>query len=222
MLIPPPARTRNRELHVNVTSCRESDVLAGHAASRDTGYGRVLGVSDEILVVLRGNSGSGKTTLARRLQLAMGRGTANIGQDHFRRTVLREHDVPGGDNIALIAHTARYCLGIGYHVILEGIFYSEHYGDMLHELIYTHRGPAHVFYLDVPLEETLRRHEGRPLRAEVQPAQLRGWYLARDVLGIPGEVVLDNTGDVDATTRLILEHIGDVPLRAVADGARFL
>lgn len=30
------------------------------------------------LVVIRGNSGSGKTTLARDLQLAMGRGTANI------------------------------------------------------------------------------------------------------------------------------------------------
>ncbi|MGD7789618.1 zeta toxin family protein [Propionibacteriaceae bacterium Y1700] len=46
------------------------------------------------LVIIRGNSASGKTTAARSLQLALGRGTANIGQDHFRRVVLREHDVP--------------------------------------------------------------------------------------------------------------------------------
>lgn len=53
------------------------------------------------LVVIRGNSGSGKTALARDLQLAMGRGTANIGQDYVRRVILREHDRPGGNNIGL-------------------------------------------------------------------------------------------------------------------------
>lgn len=179
-------------------------------------------MSEEILVVLRGNSASGKTTLARSLQLAMGRGTAYIGQDHFCRTVLREHDVPGGDNIQFISHTAKYCLGLGYHVILEGGFYSEHYRGMLRQLIETHPGPVHVFYLEVPLEETLRRHEDRPLRAEVEPAQLRDWYLAHDVLDVPGEVVIDGIGDIDATTKLILDHIGHVPERAVADGSRFL
>jgi uridine kinase len=71
------------------------------------------------LILIRGNCASGKTSLARELQVAMGGGTANIGQDHFRRVVLREHDVPGGDNIELIALAARHCLQIGYHVICE-------------------------------------------------------------------------------------------------------
>jgi len=173
-------------------------------------------------VIIRGNSGSGKTTLAHELQRALGRGTANIGQDHFRRVVLREHDVPAGDNIELIASTARYCLLSGYHVILEGILVSDHYAAMLRHLIETHPGPHHVFYLEVPLEETLRRHEGRPLRSTVAPDRLREWFVATDVLGVPGEVVIDGRADRDATLRIMLARIGPVPLRGERDGARFL
>lgn len=179
--------------------------------------------SEQRLIIVRGNSGSGKTTLARELQLAMGRGTANIGQDHFRRVVLREHDVPGGDNIEFIAAAARHCLSIGYHVIMEGIFYSGHYGVMLRSLAQAHTGPAHVFYLDVPLEETLRRHERRPMRAEVEPEKLRQWYLTGDVLGVPGEVVLDHSRDLAGTTRRVLDVVGSVPARpARMSQARFL
>ena len=174
------------------------------------------------LIVLRGNSGAGKTTLAQQLQLAMGRGTANIGQDHLRRIVLREHDVVDGDNIGLIATTVRYCLGMGYHVIVEGIFFSGHYGDMLHELIGAHTGATHVFYLDVPLEETLRRHEGRPMRAEVGPDQLRNWYLDHDLLGVPDEVVLDHSRDLVGTTQHILDRVGPITARTDTNGSRFL
>lgn len=174
------------------------------------------------LVILRGNSGSGKTTLAQRLQLALGRGTANIGQDHFRRVVLREHDVRGGDNIEFIANSARCCLRIGYHVILEGILIADHYGEMLRELIDGHGGPSHVFYLDVPLEETLRRHEGRPMRLDVPPDRLREWYVPRDVLGVAGEVVIDGTRDMETTLAAIVARIGPVPTRPDRDGARFL
>lgn len=179
-------------------------------------------MTDQRLIILRGNSGAGKTSLALRLQLAMGRGTANIGQDHLRRIVLREHDVPGGDNIDLIATNVRHCLRIGYHVIVEGIFFSGHYGDMLRALIDNHTGPTHVFYLDVPLEETLRRHEGRPIRAEVEPDKLRKWYVHRDVLGTPNEVILDHFGSIAATTQYILDQIGPITAKADSTGARFL
>ena len=174
------------------------------------------------LIVLRGNAACGKTTVAAQLQRSLGRGTANIGQDHFRRVVLREHDVPGGDNIALVAHTVRYCTSIGYSVVTEGIYLEEHYGDMLRELIAGHPGPAHVFYLDVPLEETLRRHRARPLGTEVPADRLRAWYVQSDLLGVPGEVVLDGTADLAATVEQILDRVGPVPTRPPAEGARFL
>ena len=177
---------------------------------------------DPHLIVLRGNSASGKTTVAAALQREFGRGTANIGQDHFRRVVLREHDTPGADNIALIAHTVRYCTGIGYTVIVEGILLAEHYRDMLCGLLGEHPGPTHVFYLDVPLEETLRRHGTRPLAAELPPEKLREWYVPSDTLGVPGEVVLDGRADVAATVARIRDAVGPVPTRARTGPARFL
>lgn len=81
-----------------------------------------VAVVDEALclIVVRGNSASGKSTLAAALQRAIGRGVANIGQDHFRRVVLREHDVADADNIGLIVHTVQYCLSIGYPRDLGG------------------------------------------------------------------------------------------------------
>ena len=174
------------------------------------------------LVVIRGNSGSGETTVAHDLQRAMGRFTANIGQDHLRRVVLREHDRPNADNIGLIAHTARYCLAIGYHVIVEGILYSGHYGSMLCDLISHHTGPAHVFYLDTSLEETLRRHASRPMAAEVGPERLREWYRERDLLAVPGEIVADGDLSPRENLSLLLQHIGPVTARPETPDGLFL
>lgn len=160
--------------------------------------------------------------LAAALQRRLGPGTANIGQDHFRRVVLREHDVCGGDNIELIATTVTYCLGIGYHVILEGILGTEHYGVMLRRLVDDHSAPSHVFYLDVTLEETLRRHEERDLRATVRSETMRGWYVESDVLGIPGEVVIEGDLDLDETLDVVRDHIGPVAASIERDPSRFL
>lgn len=133
-------------------------------------------MTDPHLIVIRGNSASGKTTLALRLQHALGRGTANIGQDHFRRNVLREHDVAGATNIGFIDSSARYCLEAGWNVIVEGILIASLYQDMLSALLSSHRGPTHLYYLKVDLAETIRRHEARPLAAEVPSTKLHEWF----------------------------------------------
>lgn len=177
---------------------------------------------EQHLIVIRGNSATGKTTLAREVQLAMGRGTANIGQDHFRRVVLREHDAPGALNIGFIEASVRHCLGIGYHVIVEGILVAEHYGEMLRRLLADHDGSRHVFHLELSLEETLARHAGRPLAAEVTADQVRQWYVPDNRLGVPGEVVLDARRPLDELVAEVLSHVGPVTPRPDASGARFL
>ncbi|GAB3812520.1 AAA family ATPase [Kribbella italica] len=160
------------------------------------------------LIILRGNSASGKSTLALELQRALGPGTANVGQDHLRRVILREHDVPDGDNITFIADAVRSCLRLGYTTILEGILYSPHYGTMLRRLLAEHPGTTHVFYLDVPLDETLRRHELKPMT--VPASKLREWYHRLDLLGVEGEITVDGSPGLPEVLAVLLDGIGPV------------
>jgi predicted kinase len=159
-----------------------------------------------ILVILRGNSGSGKTSIARAVRAAYGRGAALIEQDQLRRMILREHDSPPSTGIApgFIANAAAYALAHGYHVVLEGILNAARYGDALLALIDGHDGPNFVYYLDVSVDETVRRHATRPEAADFTPAQMRGWYTAHDVLGTPGEHVIAESSTFAESVDLIL------------------
>lgn len=159
------------------------------------------------LVVLRGNSGSGKSTTAQEIRRRIGRGVAWIEQDYLRRILLREHDRPDAPNIGLIDQTTRYALGQGYHVILEGGFYSPHYGAMLRQLIADHAGPTGVYYFQLPLDETLRRHATRPLAEVVTPEQLRSWYQPCDLLGVPGEQVIDPSSSLRQTVERVISEL---------------
>jgi predicted kinase len=164
--------------------------------------------TEPTLVVIRGNSGSGKTTIAREVRRRYGRGCALLEQDHLRRIVLREHDndAIGPVAPAFIAATAGTALGLGYHVILEGILHSSRYAAALAGLVGGHPGPSYVYYLDVPFEETLRRHATRAV--DFSAEQMRGWYVAHDVLGVAGERVVDETATLDQTVSMILHTSG--------------
>jgi cation transport ATPase len=109
-----------------------------------------------------------------------------VEQDYLRRIVLREHDVPDGANIGLIAQTVRYALHHEYHVILEGILYTAHYEAMLEALVRDHRGEAYHYYFDISFEETVRRHTESPRAGDFTPAQMRAWYIERDLLKFLG------------------------------------
>lgn len=166
---------------------------------------------DPVLVVLRGNSAAGKSTLAGALQTELGQGTANIGQDYFRRRILREHDVAGAANIGLIAAAARHCLRSGWNVVLEGIFPAAHYREMLRELAAWHGGQSRFYYLTVELAESQRRHAGREWSSQVPPERLREWYLTDDVLDLAGERVLSAHRRTDELLADIIADLGPVP-----------
>ncbi|MGP9843079.1 AAA family ATPase [Brachybacterium sp. 107] len=159
------------------------------------------------LVILRGNSASGKFTVARRVQRSLPRGrVAVIGQDHLRRELLWEHDAANSDTAGLILATARHCLGIGRITVVEGIFGSERYGDMFEEMLADHEGPCLVYYLDVSLAETLRRHAGKTIGGEVPASEVASWYREHDVLGAPGEQVLgEDLSEGDMVARVLAD-----------------
>jgi predicted kinase len=160
------------------------------------------------LIVLRGNSGSGKSTAAAEIRARHGHGIALVSQDNLRRVVLREKDVPGGANIGLIDVVARYALDHGFHVILDGILYADRYAAMLDALRRDHRGLSHFYYLDIPFEETLRRHAARPQATEFGPDEMARWYREHDLLPGGIEQVIGPTSVLDDTVQRIMRDTG--------------
>jgi hypothetical protein len=175
----------------------------------------MVGTEDTRLVVLRGNSASGKSSVAAGIRDRFGRGLALVGQDNLRRVVLRERDRPGGANIGLIDTVARYALDAGYHVVLEGILYADHYGAMLAQLRADHRGPTHGYYLHVPFEETLARHATKPIANEVGKTELRDWYRELDLLSDGTETVIGADSVLPETVDRILLDTGLAGLPAL-------
>ena len=165
-----------------------------------------VGSDQTTLIVLRGNSGSGKSSVSHALRDAYGRGLAWVSQDLIRRIILKEKDVPGGVNIGLIDQVARYCLDHGQQVVLDGILYADRYEQALAGLNRDHLGSSHFYYLDVSLDETLRRHATRPQATEFGPDDLRGWYCQRDLLSSIHERVIPETSTLEQTVKLILEE----------------
>ncbi|MGW7791061.1 MULTISPECIES: kinase [Streptomyces] len=167
-----------------------------------------VGTEETRLVVLRGNSASGKSSVAAGIRERFGRGLALVGQDNLRRVVLRERDRPGAANIGLIDLTARYALDAGFHVVVEGILHAAHYGDMLARLRADHRGPTHGYYLDVPFEETLVRHAGKPQAGEYGEAEMRAWYRHLDLLPGGVETVIGADSSLRETVDRIMSDTG--------------
>jgi predicted kinase len=162
-----------------------------------------VGSAQTRLIVLRGNSGSGKSTVAGALRQAYGRGVAWVSQDLLRRVVLKEKDRPGGVNIGLIDQVARYSLDHGYHVILDGILYAERYEAMLTGLSRDHTGLTRFYYLDVSLDETLRRHLSRPQASEFGAPEMREWYRHQDLLARIKERIVPESYTLEQTVSLI-------------------
>nr|CAA55776.1 unnamed protein product [Streptomyces lincolnensis] len=179
------------------------------------------------LIVLRGNSASGKSSVAAGLRDRFGRGLALVAQDNLRRVVLRERDRPGAANIGLIDLTARYALDAGFHVVVEGLLYADHYGEML-----TRYAPTiaadYGYYLHVPFGETLARHATKPQANEIA-RRLRAWY--RNSICCPTVVdLIDEASTLTETVERIMtdtvwlpsaiDHLNQQVIEARDDGER--
>lgn len=161
------------------------------------------------LIILRGNSASGKSSTAAEIRRRHGRrDLAVVGQDNLRRDVLREQDTPAGANIGLIDLVTRYALSHGFNVIVEGIFRADHYAEMLMALIDDHRGRTCCYYIDVPFDESLRRHAGKPQAAQYGAGEMKAWYRELDLLPGGTEQVISAATPQDAIIRRVMADSG--------------
>lgn len=130
-----------------------------------------------------------------------------IPQDVVRREVLRTKDTENNASIQLIYEMAMYGKGIDYDVIIEGILTKERYGDMLRKLVDDFGGSSSIYYLDIPFEETLRRHALKPNAHEFGEKEMREWWVDKDVLGIPDEKIINEDMPEDEIVELIYQDI---------------
>lgn len=167
-----------------------------------------LNMTEQKLIIIRGNSGSGKSTVAERLREALGDKVAIVGLDTLRRTVLKELDhLENTDIIGLIEQTVTYSLGKGYTVIIEGILSKPKYRNSLIKLMESTSCKSSVFYIDVPIEETIKRHKTKPIANDVTDEQLRSWYQPKNYLDVPGEIIINETSTLEETVSVILKSV---------------
>lgn len=177
-----------------------------------------VGSESTTLIVIRGNSASGKSTIAAGIRAKGGPGVAIVGQDHLRRVVLKEKDKPGAANVGLIDLVTRYALDHGYTTVLEGILYAAHYGQMLTRLRDDHLGQSLFYFMDVPFEETMRRHSTKPQASEYGHTEMSSWWRDRDYLSGVSERVLTANTTADAAVGQILRDAGKrVPDEAMTE-----
>ena len=79
---------------------------------------------------------------------------------------------------------------------------------MLAELAREYAGSAYFYYLDIPFEETVRRHGTREKASAFIAEDMADWYRARDLLAKPCETVIDETSSLDETVQRILTDTG--------------
>lgn len=159
---------------------------------------------EQKLIIIRGNSGSGKSAVAERLREEIDGKVAVVGLDTLRRTILKEPDqLENTDVIGLIEQTVIYSLEKGYTVILEGILSKPKYKELIMKLVESADCGNHIYYIDVSLEETLKRHKTKPIADEVTDEQLTSWYQPRNYLDVPGEVIIDESSSLEETVKLI-------------------
>lgn len=169
---------------------------------------RPVGTDTTRLVVVRGNSGSGKSTVARALQAVRPRDLAWVGQDLLRREVLRGPDVQGGVTVDLVDATARFALDRGFHVVVDGILGAHKHGTMLRCLARDHAGASHAYLLDVPFEETVRRHATKPVADGFGTEEMREWYHPTPLVPGLDEAVIGPESSAEATLARVRAETG--------------
>lgn len=162
-------------------------------------------------IIIRGPSGSGKTTVARELLKKSLRPTLLVSEDQIRKMFNDHHQTGHKTGKKLATSAVQVGLGDGYDVIYEGILNTKTTGDNLLDFFKVHKKEIYIFYLDVGLEETLRRHQSRPERNEFKPEAVKKWWNYATPLDHTSEVVISESSSLGDTIRKI-SQVADLGL----------
>lgn len=159
------------------------------------------------LIILRGPSGSGKTTISKMLFKNAKHKVALIEQDHYRFIF---KPAGGGskynsDTIhKMIKGDTLIALNDGYDVILEGILSVRAYGKVLDQIFKEHPSENYMYYFDISLEETLKRHQVRKTaKHKFGEEDMKEWYSAAHSSGHELEQIIPESYSKEETLKFI-------------------
>ena len=132
-----------------------------------------------------------------------------ISQDDVRIKMLNVEDEKDNPAIELIYKLAMYGDEIDTNIILEGILSNKKYSTMLHRLLNNFSGDNHVYYLDIPFEETLKRHASRSKKDDFDEEDMRLWWKEKDYLDVKSEKILSHDLDVSQIVDIICKDLSD-------------
>lgn len=160
------------------------------------------------LIVIRGPSGAGKSTVARAVAAATSRETAVVERDHYM-LMFNGWGMKATPDQELLEVVILFCLDRGFDVVFEGNFKASTHSGLLGRLFEAHPEENYVFYLDVSLEETLRRHETRT--QVISSAKMAELHPAAMPLGRVGETLVPESLSEEEVVRLIISCAGLAP-----------
>ena len=157
------------------------------------------------LILLRGSSGSGKTSTAKLLQERIDSSTVRLSHDMIRMEILYTHGREGVErSLPLMIELLRYARWNAEVTILEGILHTVDYAPLFEAAVEEFGENIRAYYYDLSFEETLRRHETKPNRADFGEAEMRRWWRDRDLIGIIPETLLGpEDGQVETVERIL-------------------
>ncbi len=163
--------------------------------------------AENILVILRGNSGSGKSTVAEGLRGKLGDNVLLISKDMLKEDFITPES-PSYYNVLgdMIRNLADIGAKYGYIVIIDGMVGRPKHDVLLAEL-FAKFDRSLVYTLDIPFEETLRRHATRAKADDFGEQEMRAWYREGDRLGIESEIVVGPEKSRDEVVKMILDQI---------------
>lgn len=117
--------------------------------------------------------------------------TLVVSQDVIRRDVIGCKDVKNNPAIEVIEALISEAINKYEYVILEGILKQSIYYEMIGRLIELYNPCSQLYYLSVSFEATKCRHLESSRADEFSIEKMKQWWLAKDLLGYKGEVMID-------------------------------
>jgi hypothetical protein len=99
-------------------------------------------------------------------------------------------------------------LANGYDVIMDGIYRLEGHDNPLEKLFGGHDGENYIFWFDISLDETAKRHAGREKSELFGEKELTEWYYKPTTMGYDFEYAIPENSTIEQTVKLMRSKTG--------------